>query len=190
MWLSFPSRGRKPSAPTVKLKSSLFHNTLSAVPDVVSTALLALKESADAYPPLKSAVGGVLALRDIAQRAKHSKSDARDIAQRTEEILDVIADAVPDPSAILTPMLQSIERFTVYSLIPTCISNTSMEFISLPRRLLDDISAAMEPIALSGSVSRVVHLNRNERVIRDIKARLDDAYRDFLAACTLRVEAQ
>jgi hypothetical protein len=68
MRLPFPSRGRKPPAPTVKLK--LKHSpsgTARALPDVVSTSLLALKESADAFPPLKSAVGGVLAVWDIAE---------------------------------------------------------------------------------------------------------------------------
>jgi hypothetical protein len=67
MRIPFTSRGRKPPSSTAKIKSSPSHNTLSAVPDVVSTALLALKESADAFPPLKSAVGGVLTLREIAQ---------------------------------------------------------------------------------------------------------------------------
>ncbi|KAF7343304.1 hypothetical protein MVEN_01762700 [Mycena venus] len=169
MRLSFPSKGRKPPFPTAKLKSLVSSPSAAAVPDLLSTALVALKESADAFPPLKSAVGGVLAVTDIAQRAKHSKSDALDIAHRTQGILNVIADAVPDPSTISTPMLQSIERFTM---------------------LLDEISAAMEPIALSGSISRIVHLHRNERMILDIKARLDDAYRDFVAAVALRVEAQ
>jgi hypothetical protein len=58
-------------------------------------------------------------------------------------------------------------------------------------RLLDEVSCSMEKITLSGSqphservrwpnLSRLVHLNRNERVLRDIKAQLDDAYRDFV----------
>ncbi|KAJ7751467.1 hypothetical protein B0H14DRAFT_433864 [Mycena olivaceomarginata] len=169
MQLSFPSRGRKPPSSTAKLKSLPYSTSAAAVSDLFSTALLALKESADAFPPLKSAVGGVLVVTDIAQRAKHSKADALDIAHRTEGILNVIADAVPDPSTISTPMLQSIERFTM---------------------LLDEISGAMEAIALCGRISRVVHLNRNERAMRDIKVRLDNAYHDFVAAVALRVEAQ
>ncbi|KAJ7206175.1 hypothetical protein C8J57DRAFT_1534717 [Mycena rebaudengoi] len=86
----------------------------SAFPDVLWTSLLALKESADAFPPLKSTVGGVVALWDIAelasaQRAKHSRTDARDIALRTKDIVDLIADVVPDPSEIPPPMLLSID---------------------------------------------------------------------------------
>ncbi|KAJ7193974.1 hypothetical protein GGX14DRAFT_477109 [Mycena pura] len=165
--MRFHSWARRVPFPNVKLKS--LSSWTSATPDLLSTSLLALKESADAFPPLKSAVGGVIAVWDIAQRAKHSKSDAHDIALRTRVILDVLADAVPDPASIPAPMLRSIERFTI---------------------LLDDIRRSMEAIALTGGVSRIVHFNRNERVLQDIKARLDDAYRDFLAASALRVEAQ
>jgi len=131
--------------------------------------MLALKESADAFPPLKSAVGGAIAICDIAERAKHSKSDARAVALRTKEIMDLVADAVPDGYNISPPMLLSIQRFSV---------------------LLDEIRCSMEVIALTGGISRVVHLNRNERLLLRIKTRLDDAYRDFLAASTLRLEVQ
>ncbi|KAJ7611106.1 hypothetical protein DFH06DRAFT_1345792 [Mycena polygramma] len=135
----------------------------------MSTSLVALKESADAFPPLKSAVGGVLAVWNIAERSKHCKSEARAIALRTQEILEVIADAVPDASLIPPPMLLSIERFTA---------------------LLDDICGSIEPIALGRCLPNIVYLNRNERVLQDIKSRLDDSYRDFMAASALRVEAQ
>jgi hypothetical protein len=69
MRLSFVSRGRKPTSTTVKLKSASVgvSSRSSSLPDVVSTSLLALKESADAFPPLKSAVGGVLALWDVVE---------------------------------------------------------------------------------------------------------------------------
>ncbi|KAJ7031927.1 hypothetical protein C8F04DRAFT_1396853 [Mycena alexandri] len=126
-------------------------------------------EAADAFPPLKSAVGGVLALWDIAERAKHSKSDAREIARRTGTILSVIADAVLDGSPISPLMHQSIERFTV---------------------LLHDIHRLMVSMSLTNRVSRIVHLNRNESALLGMKTKLEDAYRDFLAASALRVEAQ
>jgi len=94
----------------------------------------------------------VLAVWDIAQRAKHCKSEARDIALRAKAILDVIADAVPNGSAIPQPMLLGIERFTV---------------------LLDEIHCSMEAIALAGSKWRIIHLNRNECVLQGIRSRLD-----------------
>ncbi|KAJ7461222.1 hypothetical protein FB451DRAFT_1371445 [Mycena latifolia] len=166
MKFAFPSRARKKPSPTHNPHST---NTRNALSDVLWTSLLALEQSADAFPPLKSAVGGVKALCDIAERAKHSKADAHDIALRTKAILDVIAEAVPDGSAIPLPMLESIERFTV---------------------LLEEIRGSIETIALTGVKSRLLHLNRNEGTIKAIKERLDDAYRDFVAACMLRVEVQ
>ncbi|KAJ6574430.1 hypothetical protein B0H19DRAFT_1254138 [Mycena capillaripes] len=169
MQLTFPLRGRKPPSPTAKIKPTSLLSRSSALPDLLSTSLLALKQSADAFPPLKSAVGGVLALWDIAERAKHSKSAAHDIALRTITILHVIADAVPDPSIIPLPMQLSIRRFTV---------------------LLNKIKAPMDAISLLGGVSRIIHLNRNERTLRSIRDELDEAYRDLLTASVLRVEAQ
>ncbi|KAJ7141616.1 hypothetical protein C8R46DRAFT_581795 [Mycena filopes] len=162
--------GRKqPPAPTALQVPAVSSPKPSALPDVLSTSLLALKESADVFPPLKSAVGGVLAVWDIAERAKRCKSDAADIAKRTEEIICLIADIVPDPSAIPGPMLKSIESFT---------------------SLLTDICATMEKLLLSRGISRVMHLNSTERALQEVKSRLDDAYRDFLVASTLRVEVQ
>jgi hypothetical protein len=38
----------------------------------------------------------------------------------------------------------------------------------------------MEAIAHTGWMSRLAHLNRNERTLQDINARLDVAYRDFV----------
>ncbi|KAJ7198304.1 hypothetical protein GGX14DRAFT_470137, partial [Mycena pura] len=166
MRLPFPLRGRKPQArPTVKFKP----RATLRLPDLLSTSFVALKESADAFPPLKGAVGGVLALWDIAQRAESNKSEACNIAIRAEEILDIIAQAVPDASAIPAPMLQSIERFTA---------------------LLHDIRPSMEKIAGARGFSRIRHLNRNERTLQRFKSQLDYAYRDLLAASALRVEVQ
>ncbi|KAJ7138948.1 hypothetical protein C8R46DRAFT_1136584 [Mycena filopes] len=138
-------------------------------PDILRTSLLALRDSADAFPPLKSAVGGVVALWDIADGAKHCQSDARAIALRAKEILDVIADAVPDASAIPDPMLRSIQRFT---------------------GLLNEIAWSMGPITDSGGFSRILHLNHYDRALNNIKAQLDDAYRDFCMASALRVEVE
>ncbi|KAF7369345.1 hypothetical protein MVEN_00263100 [Mycena venus] len=170
MRLPFPSRGRKPPLPTAKLKSnSLASRTSAALPDLLETTLLALKEASDAFPPLKSAVSGVLALRDIAERAKHSKSDARDIADQTIKILAVIASTIPDRSVIPQILQSRIESLT---------------------GLLDEVRSSMETLAHTGGVFRLVHLNRNERTLQSIRARLDDEYRGFLFASTLHVEAQ
>ncbi|KAJ7763043.1 hypothetical protein B0H16DRAFT_506330 [Mycena metata] len=147
--------GRRLPSLAVKLKPT----SSVGLRDILSTFLVALQQSADAFPPLKSAVGGVLAVVDITQRAKHCKSDAQHIARRANEILDLIADAVPDGSAIPPPMELRIERFTT---------------------LLNETHATMKAVALTSRFSRFTHLNRNEAVLQGIKLQLDDAYRDFL----------
>ncbi|KAJ7087496.1 hypothetical protein C8R44DRAFT_991350 [Mycena epipterygia] len=186
MRLPFPSQAKRKRKPwlTSPTANSL---TACALPDVLWTAILTLKASADACPPLNSTVGGVIALLEIAERVKHSKSDARAIALRTKEILDVIADAVPDAFTIPPPMLESIKRFTLCFKLFSPLR--AAETDDCPR-LLDEIRRRMETIALTGGLSRVMHLNRNERMLQDIKAQLDDAYRDLLAASALRIEMQ
>ncbi|KAJ7256141.1 hypothetical protein B0H12DRAFT_1112583 [Mycena haematopus] len=141
----------------------------NVLPDVLWTSVLALNESADAFPPLKSVVGGVVAIWQVAERTRHCKSDARAIALRVKDIIDVVADAVPDGSEISPPMLDSIFRFSL---------------------LLDDILRAMEGVSRASPISGFVHLNRNEGLLERFKTKLDDAYRDFLTASTLRLEIQ
>ncbi|KAJ6527333.1 hypothetical protein DFH09DRAFT_1371420 [Mycena vulgaris] len=139
------------------------------LPDVSWTSLLALKESADAFPPLKAAVGGVIAICDIAERTRNSGHDARAIALRVIEIMEVIADAVPNGSDISPPMSDSIFEFS---------------------SLLREIAYVLEDISGASTMSRFVNLNRNERLLKGIKGQLDEAYRDFLAASTLRLEVR
>lgn len=67
MWFPFPSRAKRKPQLTTKLKPVSSGLPPSALPDILWTSVLALKESADAFPPLKSAVGGVVALCDIAE---------------------------------------------------------------------------------------------------------------------------
>ncbi|KAJ7640334.1 hypothetical protein DFH06DRAFT_253745 [Mycena polygramma] len=156
MSYSFPSRAKK-------------RKKASALPDCLWTALHALKESSDAFPPLKSAAGGVVAIWEIAERAKHSKENAREIALRAKEILDVVADAVPDPSVMSSATIKAIKNFTI---------------------LLDEIRRDMAEITREQTFARIVHLRRTERRLDAIKARLSDAYTDFRTGSALRVEVQ
>ncbi|KAJ7831284.1 hypothetical protein B0H13DRAFT_1915505 [Mycena leptocephala] len=91
----------------------------AACKDIALTSQSALRDSADAFPPLKSVASGVLALWDTAevlpiQRVKTSKEKAQMLSRRALEILEGLADAVPDPSNIPPPVLASIQRFVEY----------------------------------------------------------------------------
>ncbi|KAF8146080.1 hypothetical protein K438DRAFT_1991162 [Mycena galopus ATCC 62051] len=150
----FPSRARR--------KPLLKPNLL---PDVLWTSINALRDPSDAFPLLKSAVGGVIAIYAIAEVPRKALwTEACAIALRTKEILDLVVDALPDGPTISPPMLLSIEN------------------------LLDDTRDSMELMTRTGRVSRVVRLNRHERTLQHIESHLDDAYHDFLAASALRVE--
>ncbi|KAJ7631597.1 hypothetical protein DFH06DRAFT_1223596 [Mycena polygramma] len=93
--------------------------------------------------------------------------DALPIALRTTEILDVIAEAVPDASDIPPLMVESIENFAL---------------------LLEAIEREVKVIAAGGRCSTILHLNRNEGAVGRIKAQLDNAYRDVVAASVIRNE--
>jgi hypothetical protein len=73
--------------------------------------------------------------------------------------------------------------------------------------LLEKIKDGMQKIVFASRLSRFLHLNRNESLLKGFKTQLDDAYRDFLvrhfehnsasqrssatqAASTLRLEVQ
>ncbi|GLB40589.1 hypothetical protein LshimejAT787_0804600 [Lyophyllum shimeji] len=137
--------------------------------DIAKTSLVALKESADAFPPLKSAVGGVLAVWNVAERATASKKKAEAMASRCNEILEVLVDGVPDPVNIAPEMQAGIHRFTL---------------------LLQDTRRAMERRQTRTRISLVLHMNRNEDELADFNRRLDEAYKDFLIAAALRTEVK
>jgi len=78
----------------------------------VMITLTALKESADAFPPLKGAVAGVLHVVDLSQKVKSNKDECQKLASRVQEILDRIALAVPDATRISPDLLTRIDEFT------------------------------------------------------------------------------
>ncbi|KAJ7148096.1 hypothetical protein C8R43DRAFT_1129251 [Mycena crocata] len=140
--------------------------------DLLWTSLTALRTSADAFPPLKGVVGAVTSIMEISQRVTHSRRDAQQLAHRTVQTLellaDVISDAISDPSTIPEPMLASIARF---------------------QGTLDEIAAAMAFLVAHGPMWRLRHLNRTEGELKDFNRRLDDASRKFIMVSTLRIEA-
>ncbi|KAF7302835.1 hypothetical protein MKEN_01245500 [Mycena kentingensis (nom. inval.)] len=152
-----------------KISRNRAHTGAGAIPDVIRISLDALRQSADAFPPLKSAVGGVLALWDLTERTKHCKTKAHKVSLHATAILDTIADSVGDPANIPPPMLLSIDRFTsTLGMIHDCLIE----------------------VAQTRGISRVVHLRRNEAILEDMLVKLDDAYRTFVIASSIRLEAQ
>ncbi|KAJ7034622.1 hypothetical protein C8F04DRAFT_1101597 [Mycena alexandri] len=136
--------------------------------DLLWTSLTALETSSDAFPALKGVVGAVVAVSKISQRVKHSKKEARELAQRTVDLLERLADAIPDPTEISDHMLNNIARF---------------------ESVLEEIQAEMSQLASRGLRWRLMHLNRNEDSLRKFNSLLDEASRGFLIGTVVRVEA-
>ncbi|KAJ7916366.1 hypothetical protein B0H13DRAFT_367751 [Mycena leptocephala] len=142
----------------------------AACNDIALTSLIALRDSADAFPPLKSVASGVLALWDTAERVKTSKEKAQMLSRRALEILEGLADAVPDPSNIPPPVLASIQRFV---------------------DLLDEIHHAMDPLTKRRRlISSVLSLNRDEATLESFNKRLDESAQSFMIGSLARMENQ
>ncbi|KAJ6521658.1 hypothetical protein DFH09DRAFT_1331075 [Mycena vulgaris] len=150
-----------------------FDNTapsfLALSSDSIRTSLNILRDSADVFPPLKSAVGGVLAVWDLADRVSTSDENARALAWRAVGILDAIYNAVggADSASISPGMLQEILKF---------------------EQLLREISAAMEGQLKAGRFRRVLHLRRHESQLAGFTSRLDASSEAFKIGSSTRVE--
>ncbi|KAJ6577715.1 hypothetical protein B0H19DRAFT_1121163 [Mycena capillaripes] len=137
--------------------------------DIALTSLTALRESADAFPPLKSAVGGVLVLWNTAERVKTSKERAQALSRRAYEVLEALTDAVPDPSNIHPFTLVSIQRFD---------------------DVLREAHDAMTPLTKRRFMSSFSSLNRDEVTLEVFNRRLDESFQTFTIAGLTRVDTQ
>ncbi|KAJ7843335.1 hypothetical protein B0H14DRAFT_2585787 [Mycena olivaceomarginata] len=124
----------------------------------------------DAFPPLKSAVGGVLALWNTAERVKTSKKKAQALSRRAYEVLEALTDAVPDPLNIPPSMLVSIQRFD-----------------DVVREARD----AMDPLTERRRfVSSVLSLNRDEATLELFSRRLDESFQTVTIAGLTQMQIQ
>ncbi|KAF7378426.1 hypothetical protein MSAN_00269200 [Mycena sanguinolenta] len=110
-----------PAVPSVTNSSAPF---LGLSFDAIRTSLIDLKDSTDVVPPLKSGVGAVLAVCDLAQRVSIYDEHAEGLAWRAVRILDVILNASRNRTDPVTP----------------AVLNAIRTFVGL----LHEISAAME----------------------------------------------
>ncbi|KAJ7885237.1 hypothetical protein B0H13DRAFT_2045215 [Mycena leptocephala] len=157
--------------PPDKLKPRINGGSAAAAcSDIALTSLTALRESADVFPPLKSVVGGVLALWNTAERVKTSRERARALSRRAYKVLEVLTDAVPDPSNIHPSMLVSIQRFD---------------------DVLREARDAIDPLTKRRRfLSSVLSANRDEATLELFNRRLDESFQSFTIGGLTRVETQ
>ncbi|KAG6909995.1 hypothetical protein DXG01_013995 [Tephrocybe rancida] len=141
----------------------------SSAADVARTSLLALKESSDAFPPLKSVTCAVSALWDISDRVKFLKEQTRELTIRCIKVLEDLADCVPDPASIPPDILSRIKQF---------------------EQLVMEIIEVIKPLQKRSSMAWLLHLNREEGVLRTMSQRLDEARQQFIFTSSIRVETK
>ncbi|GLB40767.1 hypothetical protein LshimejAT787_0806380 [Lyophyllum shimeji] len=157
-----------PPKPPDGWKNSL-NEAVATSADLTKTFVTALRDSADAFPPLKSLAGGVLAVWQTAERAKCSKGRAKALAERCCSLLRIIADAVKDPNDVPPEMNVNLENFKI---------------------LLEDIQRALNPLQKQNPLKSLAHLNRDQDELDDLNRRLDEAYHGFVISSALMTQLQ
>jgi len=133
----------------------------------VSLALTALKESADAFPPLKGAVGAVVHIRDLRLKVRSNQDEFDKLICRVEMILEKVADAIPDPNNIPLDLLVRIEEFTT---------------------VVAHIGHLMERKSRRKAFHRLLSHREDEGIIGDFNRRLDNLERQFTNVSVIKLE--
>ncbi|TDL16270.1 hypothetical protein BD410DRAFT_642783 [Rickenella mellea] len=95
----------------VATKSHATGDAMDAARAFAPVALTALMQSADVFPPLKSAVGFLLQVHDICERMKCNREGADELRIRVESIRDYVADAFQDEKDVGSELYSTLIRF-------------------------------------------------------------------------------
>ncbi|KAJ7450338.1 hypothetical protein FB451DRAFT_1285739 [Mycena latifolia] len=128
--------------------------------DAVRTTLELAHESADVFPPLKSALGAVVAVCNLADRVAAFDTDSETLAWRCIAMLDTIYTSIEgtSPDALPPDMLHNIVQF---------------------EQLLTEIQNTMEKCLQKCRLRRVLHLRRHESQLAKFTSKLDSAAEVF-----------
>ncbi|KAJ7506955.1 hypothetical protein B0H11DRAFT_1969636 [Mycena galericulata] len=140
---------------------------LAETSDAIRELLSLVKESTEVFPPLKSAVGGVLVVWDLADRMSAFDENAQALASRAVGIFDATFNAVGRSATISPGMLQDI-----------------LKFEELLREITTTIEAQLKP----GPFRRLLRLRKHENRLAGFISRLDAASETFKIGSTTRVE--
>ncbi|TDL19059.1 hypothetical protein BD410DRAFT_449128 [Rickenella mellea] len=155
-------RGRPPDKPAKKTSSAS-----QDISDATILMLTQLKESADFFPPLKSAVAGVLGIYQIAQTISSNKKEANRISQRAVRVIEILEHATHASAGVSIELRNSINTF-----------NGSLCYIK----------SVMENLSNQNRLERLLRLNGNKDELVLCNKLLDDAASEFTIASSTRVE--
>lgn len=161
---ALPPGGRP--KPLITTKSTSTFHALPLVKDFVA----GLRESADAFPPLKSVVGGVLYIWQLAEQVKSNRKQAEALAERAKELVTLVTDLmrlIDNPENMPPDMCLALELFA---------------------STLTEISTFMEQLSHQKGISRFLDRSKHQEQLSQYALRLSEVERDFQLCSIVRLE--
>ncbi|KAI0319549.1 hypothetical protein OF83DRAFT_1082190 [Amylostereum chailletii] len=160
------SRSLKESNKAGRLRHLIFPSdgaraTARLTSDTLLCGLEALKESSDAFPPLKSAVCGIMFIVNHAKKSKANKAAVEGIYRRIDEIQDSLVRAVPDVGDLSPAQQRAIEAFD---------------------GAVQLVCKEMESMFKQGRLSRFVRAGKHNDKLGEFARRLGDADATFTSS--------
>ncbi|KAJ7217457.1 hypothetical protein C8J57DRAFT_1598650 [Mycena rebaudengoi] len=164
------TKSRPPTSSSLSISTNSLESRWSTIGfDAIVLLLNGLKESTDIFPPLKSMIGGVLAVLNIAQRVAEIDENAQMLAWRVITILNIIYNAIgeTDSETLSSSLLQQMVDF---------------------EHLLNEMHHAMSQIQRWSRMRRLLHLHRAEDDLQRFNSRLDATTQALTLGAVTRVE--
>ncbi|KAJ7602893.1 hypothetical protein FB45DRAFT_964523 [Roridomyces roridus] len=133
--------------------------TSSDALDATKVTLRVIQASADAFPPLKSAVSGVLVVLDLTENVRSNKKGCKHIATRAAQLVQDIWSQTKDLDIVLPSEVK--------------------ESIRQIRKLLKEIKAFLEELNKENLFQRLARQERNKTRIGEYGRLLDEATMHF-----------
>ncbi|KAJ7884467.1 hypothetical protein B0H13DRAFT_2045764 [Mycena leptocephala] len=159
----------RPSTSSLSVSTHSLESRSTIGFEAIVLSLNVAKESTDIFPPLKSIIGGVLAVLNIAQRVAAIDENAQMLACRAITILDTIYNAIGDTES-------------------EALSSSLLEHMVDFERLLNEMHHAMSQIRRWSRMRRFLHLRRAEDDLQRFNSRLDATTQAFTLGAVTRVE--
>ncbi|THU92433.1 hypothetical protein K435DRAFT_210041 [Dendrothele bispora CBS 962.96] len=154
--------GKKPRTLKTLRISHVF--SAASVADISTTTLRVIDRASDAFPPLKSVVGGVLALKDVTQGVNAFKTRAQQLRQKIFDILDIVPsdsiDFINDLERLRRKSLQLDELSRQSFFMRLKNFNRNNEFLST---LQTDVERIIQKITLIRAFPRTPRKRKRRR---------------------------
>ncbi|KAI0046153.1 hypothetical protein FA95DRAFT_1416043 [Auriscalpium vulgare] len=162
------ARVSRPTMPWPRM-ASRSRGRIKLSSDAAVLAIEALKESADAFPPLKSLTGGLSFLLTLSRTVKSNKDDAQCIADRVDQISALLEYTIPDATNISPPIKLAIHAFD---------------------QSLQRINEQLHDVCTASRAVRFLRVRKDEGRIKTIHQQLDDSIGNFTMSVSIQTKLQ